>query len=168
MAAGSTYTPIATTTLGSNTASVEFTGISQAYTDLILICNAKNQGGANYNLYGQVGNGSYDTGSNYSSTFLGGQGSSAYSSRDTSASQMRLGIFSTSNFTPTIINFQNYSNTTTYKSTISRASDAGGNVMAIINLWRSTSAINRIKLFVESSGDLSSGSTFTLYGIAAA
>jgi hypothetical protein len=168
MAAGPTYEPIATTTLGSNTASVEFTGISQAYTDLILICNAKNQGGANYNLHGQVGNGSYDTSSNYSDTYLGGQGSSAFSGRDTSASQLRLGLFSNSNFTPTIIQFQNYSNTTTYKTTISRSSDAGGNVLAIVNLWRSTSAINRIKIFAELSADLSSGSTFTLYGIAAA
>jgi hypothetical protein len=32
-----TYEPIATTTLGSNTATVDFTGISQAYTDLILV-----------------------------------------------------------------------------------------------------------------------------------
>lgn len=163
-----TYEPIATTTLGSNTASVEFTGISQAYTDLILVCNAKNQGGANYNLYGQVGNGSYDTGSNYSATYLGGQGSSAYSGRDTSATQMRLSLFSNSNFTPSIIQFQNYSNTSTYKTVISRGSDAGGNVMAIVNLWRSTSAINRIKVFAELSADLSSGSTFTLYGIKAA
>jgi hypothetical protein len=163
-----TYEPIATQTLGSNTASVEFTSISQAYTDLILVCNAKNQGGANYNLYGQVGNGSYDTGSNYSATYLGGQGSSAYSGRDTSATQMRLGLFSNSNFTPVIVHFQNYSNTTTNKTTLSRGSDAGGNVMAIVNLWRSTSAINRIKVFAELSANLSTGSTFTLYGIKAA
>lgn len=164
----STYEPIATTTLGSNTASVEFTGISQAYTDLILVCNAKNQGGANYNLYGQVGNGSFDTGSNYSATYLGGQGSSAYSGRDTSATQMRLSLFSNSNFTAHIIQFQNYSNSSTYKTVLSRGADANGNVMAIVNLWRSTSAINRIKLFAELSADFSSGSTFTLYGIKAA
>ena len=162
-----TYESIATTTLGSNIASVEFTGLSGSYTDLILVCNVKNQGGANYNLYCQVGNGSYDTGSNYSDTYLGGQGSSAYSGRDTSATQIRLGLSGNSNYTPIIVNFQNYSNTSTYKSTVSRGSDAGGNVMAIAGLWRSTSAINRIKLFVESSADLSSGSTFTLYGIKA-
>lgn len=162
-----TYEKIATTTLGSNTATVTFSSISGTYTDLVLICNAKNQGGANYNLYGQVGNGSVDTGSNYSDTYLGGNGSSAFSGRDTSASQMRLGIFSTTNFTPTIVHFENYSNTTTYKSMLSRSDDNGGNTIAVVNLWRSTSAINEIKLFVESNANFASGSTFTLYGIKA-
>jgi hypothetical protein len=164
--ATNTYVALDTRTLLSNSASVEFTSIPQGYTDLILVCNAKNQGGANYNLYAQVGNGSYDTGSNYSDTYLGGQGSSAFSGRDTSVSQMRLALFGNSNFTPSIIHFQNYSNTTTNKTVISRGSDAGGNVMAIVNLWRSTSAINQIKVFAELSANLSAGSTFTLYGIA--
>ena len=80
MAAGSTYTPIATTTLSSAQATVDFTGISSAYTDIILI--------ANYGLslpdespMLRVGNGSIDTGSNYSSTELYGTGSSAGSQR---------------------------------------------------------------------------------------
>ena len=37
MAAGATYEPIATNTLGSAAASVTFSGISGSYTDLILI-----------------------------------------------------------------------------------------------------------------------------------
>ena len=35
MAAGSTYTPIATTTLGSNVASYTFSSIAGTYTDLV-------------------------------------------------------------------------------------------------------------------------------------
>jgi hypothetical protein len=34
----STYEPIATTTLGTATASVTFSSISGAYTDLVLVC----------------------------------------------------------------------------------------------------------------------------------
>ena len=37
MAAGATYEPISTTTLGSNTNTVSFTSISSAYTDLIFV-----------------------------------------------------------------------------------------------------------------------------------
>ena len=42
MAAGSTYTPIATTTLGSAQADVTFSSISGSYTDLVLIIGGKN------------------------------------------------------------------------------------------------------------------------------
>ena len=41
MAAGRTYEPIATTTLGSNATSVTFSNISGSYTDLVLACHWK-------------------------------------------------------------------------------------------------------------------------------
>ena len=59
-----TYTPIATTTLGSGQTSVTFSSISGTYTDLILIASASNTGGAT-NIRLQF-NG--DTATNYSST----------------------------------------------------------------------------------------------------
>jgi hypothetical protein len=40
MAAGNTYEAIATQTLGSDAASVTFSSISGAYTDLIMVVNA--------------------------------------------------------------------------------------------------------------------------------
>jgi hypothetical protein len=42
------------------------------------------------------------------------------------------------------------------------------NVNAVVGLWRSTSAINTIKIYDASSYNFSSNSTFTLYGIASA
>ena len=65
------------------------------------------------------------------------------------------------------MSIQNYANTTTYKTMISRASDATQNAIAYVGLWRSTSAINSITLSV-SAGTFAIGSTFTLYGIKAA
>lgn len=165
MAAGATYTPIATTTLSVDTATVTFSSIAGTYTDLILVCSVKNDTAASYNMYAQFNS---DTGSNYSWTRLQGNGTSAYSDRASGQTVMRYGLFNKTNFVPVIIQFQNYSNATTYKTCISRCSDSSDSVTAIVNLWRSTSAITSIALSVEGGAKYASGSTFTLYGIAAA
>jgi hypothetical protein len=167
MPAGATYEPIATTTLGSTASSYTFTSIPSTYTDLILIVTGTGTGNA---PYFQVGNGSVDTGSNYSTTSLYGNGSSAGSSRTTSATVGYLGGFVTGIGTSQaniIAHFQNYSNATTNKTVLSRLNAQQYQVETTVSLWRSTSAINTIK--VGLSSDLwSIGSTFTLYGIAAA
>ena len=158
----STYTPIATTTLGSAVASYTFSSISGAYTDLVLIVNGIST--ATNNLTIQVGNGSVDTGTNYSNTFMYGDGSSAVSGRDTGQSKAYVGRVLV-NPTPNIICLNNYSNTTTYKTILSK----GGQDIAVagVNLWRSTAAINTIKVFPEVN-NFSVGSVLTLYGIASA
>ena len=164
MAAGSTYTPIATTTLSTTQTEVNFTSISGSYTDLILIASGSTTSATS--LFMRVGNGSVDTSANYSVTRLYGNGTSVSSDRLSSQDVMYV---STGNFTTanTIINLQNYSNTTTYKTMIYRLNMPGAFVGANVNLWRSTSAINTIKVYVTSS-TLTVGSTFTLYGILAA
>jgi hypothetical protein len=58
---------------------------------------------------------------------------------------------------------QNYSNTTTNKTAISRFSSTTGDVAAFASLWRSTSAITSIKIY-QVSGNLNTGSTFTYTG----
>jgi len=164
-----TYTPIESKTLGSNTAIVEFTSIPQTYTDLVLVINGKSDT-STVNVYAQVGNGSYDTGTNYSWTWLGGSGSTAASGRGSTTDALLFGASGTSSFSPTIIHFQNYSNTTTYKTMISRSSTAdttsGQTVSAWVGLWRSTSAINRIKLYPNVQNWVA-GTIATLYGIKA-
>jgi hypothetical protein len=161
----STYEPIATTILGSAASSVTFSSISGTYTDFILIGSYVNSASAN--TYVQVGNGSVDTGSNYSMTYLSGNGSSAVSGRDTSVAQMDLAYGLTGVQLNLIYQFQNYSNTTTYKTVLARNNDASNQVAARVALWRSTSAINVIKIY-PSTGNFNTGSTFTLYGIKAA
>jgi hypothetical protein len=166
MAAGPTYEPIATNTLGSAASDVTFSSISGSYTDLVLVMNlgASNSG---VDIFCQV---NADTGSNYSNTRLTGDGSTASSQRNTNASNMRFsdgGSPQTTANSVTILNFMNYSNTTTYKTVLNRASNGNRGVDAYVNLWRSTSAIISIKIYL-SSGNITSGSTFTLYGIAAA
>jgi len=175
MPAGSTYTPIATTTLGSAQASYTFSSISGSYTDLVLIINGYAVTQENSVLC-QVGNGSADTGSNYSTTTLAGNGTSALSNRQSSQTYMRFqsyGGLSISSSNPAVItaHFMNYANTTTNKTVLSRANQTTGTYPAVeagVNLWRSTSAIDTIKVFPFTGASFATGTTLTLYGIAAA
>jgi len=168
MAAGSTYTPLATTTLSSDTASVTFSSISGSYTDFVLVALAgiATSAGEVYQMRINA-----DSGSNYSQTELWGNGTTASSGRRTSQTYLfvggsRVGSQMTvlDQFT---LQFQNYSNTTTYKSILMRQGAAATGTMAAIGLWSSTSAITSI-VITTTNYNIKSGSTFTLYGIAAA
>jgi hypothetical protein len=165
MAAGSTYTPIATTTLGSSATSYTFSSIAGTYTDLVLVAS-----GTSTNAYNSTLQFNGDTGTNYSATVLSGSGSAASSYRNSSQTSMLIdynGNFTSSN-TSTIISILNYSNTTTYKTALSRANNAAGGVDAVVGLWRSTAAITSIKMAIGGGYSYATGTTFTLYGIAAA
>lgn len=166
-----TYEPIATTTLSTNTATVTFSSISGTFTDLVLIAN-----------YGHSATDqalrlrfNSDTGSNYSLTSLYGNGTSAGSVRASNQTGAYIAYYVdafTSVTTLTLCHIMNYSNTTTNKTIISRTGrpDPGTNLPgteAVVNLWRNTGAITTIDLSAN-SGNLLSGSTFTLYGIKAA
>jgi len=165
-----TMVAIQTQVLGSNQSSVTFSSIPTTYTDLVLVCNHGNTSAGTV-LYLQVGNGSVDTGSNYSNTNLYGNGSSAYSNRQ-AENWIRLnsgdGNDSINSGNISVINLMNYANTNTYKTFLFRDSAAGSGrgVSAEVGLWRSTAAINTLTLTSYSGGSILAGSTFTLYGIA--
>jgi hypothetical protein len=168
MAAGATYTPIASYTLSSDTSAVEFTSIPATWSDLVLITNVKYTGtGGTQELSCFVNS---DTGSNYSLTLLQGNGTAASSARRTSATSIYFTFgrsdTNASGFALSIANFMNYSNTTTYKTILSRNGESATGTAADVNLWRSTTAINRITF--SNNVTYKTGSTFTLYGIAAA
>lgn len=160
-----TYEPIATQTLGSATATVTFSSISGSHTDLILVTSVRGTANNNANL--RFNN---DSGSNYSNTYLEGDGSTAYSGRRTNQTSIVDGGFirtTADTFSVNIIQIMNYANTTTNKTAIMRSNQAGSAVQAVVGLWRSTSAIDRIDV-IAGSGNFEVNSTFTLYGIKAA
>jgi len=169
MPAGKTYTPLATTTLSSAAASVTFSSISSSYTDLILVASITGVSVAT-DPWIRVGNGSVDTGTNYSWTWLAGNGGAVYSERGTNNSKLYYSAISTiqNNVQLVTFHFMNYSNTTTNKTILWREADAGTETGATVGLWRSTSAINTIEISLDASRTYSSGSMFTLYGIKAA
>ena len=160
-----TYEKIAATTLGSSSATVDFTSISGSYTDLILIINCTTATGGD-DLWIRVNS---DTGTNYSLTQMLGNGTSASSSRRTNFSRFMAdnAYPSTTQGFNQIVHFMNYSNTTTYKTFLSRANRADQYVGSTVGLWRSTSAITSINLLLAGALSFASGSTFTLYGIKA-
>jgi hypothetical protein len=154
-----TYESIATTTLSTDQANVTFSSISANFTDLILVVNGTITSAAGLQLQF---NG--DTGNNYSRTVLDGNGSAASSGRQTSQPNLSVGLLYT-DMTNSIIHFFNYSNTTTNKTVLGRANNAANLVRASVGLWRSTAAINEIK--IAQASDIKAGTVFTLYGIKA-
>jgi hypothetical protein len=168
MPAGSTYTPIATTTLGSATSTVTFSSISGSYTDLRFIINYGLSTVTSARL--KINS---DSSTNYSYTGIRGNGTNATSYRSSSSN---IGTFAFNIFPDNtlsgnaIIDFQNYSNTTTNKTWLSRSNAIGGSYAgaeALVGLWRQTSALSSVEFSLD-AGQYITGSTFTLYGIASA
>ena len=156
-----TYDCIATTTLGSAAASVTFSSISGSYTDLVIVMSYSRSVSGNGLLRFNS-----DTGSNYSNTYLLGDGSSASSGRGSNQTNGIISYDSANLQETCLINIMNYANTTTNKTFITRGNDTGLGVISYINLWRSTSAITDIQLR-PNSGNWNSGSMFSLFGIKA-
>ena len=173
MAAGPTYEPIATQTLGSDQNDITFSSIPATYTDLVFVVQAQsNATGSNTNGMRCRING--DTGTNYSYVQISGNGSTATSNGETTVDYFIPGeIPQTSNASRNICIFTilNYGNTTTYKTILSRGNtdlQAG----AAVGMWRSTSAVTSVSIsrnfFVDATSKVKSGSIATLYGIKAA
>jgi hypothetical protein len=164
----STMIPIATNTLTSATNTITFSNIPNTYTDLMLVINSAN-GSNDIDIYMRL---NADTGNNYDWTALVGNGTAASGSRSNSQAYARIGNMSGSNAgsNTTIVHFLNYSNTTTYKTILTRGNNPALLVESRSNLWRSTSAINSISVIGQYSisATLMAGSTLTLYGIKAA
>ena len=169
MAAGSTYTPIATQTLGSAATGITFSSIPNTYTDIVLVLALVSTSAGN-DVKVQVNS---DSGTNYSETWMGGNGTSASSGRDTNNTawnSLKL-VGTTTNPQVFTYQFQNYANTSTYKSMLFRSSLANAEVIAGSGLWRSTSAINTIYVYEAgntSPATFAAGTMATIYGITAA
>jgi hypothetical protein len=165
-----TYEPIASQTLGSNAASVTFSDIPGTYTDLRLVAFARSTRSATNDFLLLRFNS--DSGSNYSRTYLYGNGTSALSTRNSNLTLATVDSFPAANsssgiFCATVIDFMSYANTNVFKTVLSRNSD-NSLTGATVNLWRSTSAITSILLYPENGPNLASGSTFSLFGLKAA
>lgn len=167
------YVSIATVTVGSGgQATITFSNIPSSYKHLQIRFFGRDSIGDQISM--RVGNGSVDTGTNYSYHVLGGDGSTAQATVLTSQTVMKVGYgFNGQGSSPTanamsgiIIDVLDYQNTNKYKtiralggystnSTYNEVDFVSGN-------WRSTSAIDTITL---GSGSIVQYSSIALYGI---
>jgi hypothetical protein len=159
-----TYEKIATTTLGSASASINFNSIGSSFTDLRLVLIGKpttNNASFLFRL-------NSDSSSLYSYTEIYGDGSSAASYRETNINTGKI-CHAVSSTYPSMgtLDLFSYAGSTFKTNLATDSSDrngAGGTVRRIVNLYRSTTAISSITLLLD-SGDFASGTTATLYGI---
>jgi len=165
MAAGATYQPIASTTLGSAASSITLSSIPSTYTDLRLVFVLKNTSADN-----PIVRLNSDSGTNYSLTQIRGNGSAAQSSRGSNTSETILGYNTASQWTFNTLDFFSYTASTnkTFLITTSEDANGSGNTYSIVSLYRSTSAISTITLSNFSGNTFVAGTTATLYGIKAA
>ena len=158
-----TYEPIATTTLGSANNAITFSSIPSTYTDLrLVVVGTVNTTGVEVRV--QL-NG--DTASNYSNTQLTGNGSAASSNRYSAAYFQFIGSGSSTVPNMATMDLMSYAGSTfkTVLTTWSGDLNGSGTVERTVSLWRSTAAINSIKVHASGVNTLSSGTTATLYGI---
>jgi len=161
-----TYEKIASTTLGSATPTIDFTSIGSSYTDLrLIITSTVSSAGQALRIRFNS-----DTGTNYSHTYLVGDGGGAGSARTANSSFINLDSATSGNSTtiPTLYTFDifSYAGSTFKTALLTNSGDRNGTgfIANQVNLWRSTSAITSISVYVA-TGNLNTGTTATLYGI---
>jgi hypothetical protein len=159
--ATNTYVALDKVTVGTATSTVTFSSIPSGYTDLVLVANGTCSAGSYFTLRFNS-----DTANNYSNTEMYPDGSTVGSARNSNVSYMYNGSFGTSQ-TTVINHIQNYSNTNTNKTILTRSSVAGTEAKVSVGLWRSTSAITSITCGTGGANTFQTGSTFSLYGIRA-
>jgi hypothetical protein len=164
----STYVALRTEVLTSATPSVTFnlSGIT-GYTDLVLVITAQASVSTNLQMRFNGSSAAY-----YSNTGMRGYSGGADSYRQTNLTSLTLTTVEDigNPNTNIIIQIPNYSNTTTFKTTLTKSNQATAGTEAIVGLWRGTTgsdtpAITSITL-LPGGGNLLTGSTFTIYGIA--
>jgi hypothetical protein len=163
-----TYEPIATVTVGTATSTITISSIPATYTDLVLV-GAVTVSPDPATVIFRFNN---DTSSLYSQTLVAGAAYGTASERESNQGRINIGATAGATTSPNafIASINNYSNTNVNKTILSRWSVAGGSnttAQALVGLYRSTSAINRIDI-IAFSANFTTGATLTLYGIKAA
>jgi len=164
--------PLASTTGNSTATYIEFTNIPANYEHLQIRFMVRNTWGINAREEIAMRFNS-DTATNYSYHGLEGDGSSASANGSATQTFMGMGVLggdsNTSGiFSIGIIDILDYANTNKYKTARSITGlDANGSgwLWMRSGLWRSTDAINTIRLYSANGQNLKTYSHFALYGI---
>ncbi len=117
----------------------------------------------------RVGNGSIDTGSNYTLHLLGGNGSSAYANGYANEVSFKTGFSQASTTAPAVgvVDFLDYADANKFKTMRAlggQDKNGSGDVQLASGVWRSTSAINQLRLYFP-GGTLAQYSQVSLYAV---
>jgi len=167
------FESIASSALGSDTASVTFSSIPNTYQHLQLRMLVKNDSTTS-NVRPVYLRFNSDSGSNYVYHNLVGNGSSASSGNWTGYSYVELGLTTASstglsnNFGVFLVDIHDYASTSknqTVRTFSGTEQNGSGYSQLYSGLWLNTNAINSITLLCAGTQKFVTGSTFALYGI---
>ena len=153
-----TYTPIATQTLVSNTATITFNSLSNSYRDLILVMSYEMTASTSPII--RVNS---DSASNYSTINILGSGSPISQTQQRTSFLCHSDNSSIDYPITHMSHFMDYSTTNKHKPVITRVARDQNWVELIAQNWASTSAINSIT--IQTAEQFKAGSTFTIYGV---
>jgi hypothetical protein len=166
-----TYTLISSNVLGSSAASVTFSAIPATYTDLVVRFSSRTSRASVFDQIKLTFNS--DTATNYSDTYIFGDGSTAYSGSDVSSNYSLL-VYSNgdsataSTFGQGELYVPNYTASTKKPSSsfvVAETNAATQRMGANANLWQGTAAITSITFTPFTATNFLSGSSFYLYGL---
>jgi hypothetical protein len=169
---GGSFDLLETTLLGSDTASVTFSGLGSYSAYKHLQIRATTRLSPNSTLVGSRLRMNADSGNNYSEHILYGQAGSVTSGATTS--QTSITAFTTANSAPAnsfagqvidILDFSNTNKNTTIRHLYGALVAGGVDTIALQSgAWLNTAAVTSIS-FTAASGNYLTGSRFSLYGI---
>lgn len=168
--ASNSYESIATVTVGAGGAStVDFTSIPSTFKHLqVRILSSIPSTTASGTF--RVGNGSIDTGSNYATHYIYGNGGGTLAAgAEPNVSYMYAlgGTNSSTIFSSSIVDILDYTNTNKYKTIrvlYGFDRNGSGDVVFTSGLWQNTAAITNLR-FIPPTGNIGQYSSFALYGI---
>ena len=167
------YESIATTTLTTAAATIDFTSIPATYKHLQIRVMSQDSRNTPINrLTLRVGSGSIDTGANYAYHYLSGDGATVSSSYDLSTTRIPAGYSysttSSSIFGVGVWDIFDYANTNKKKTIriLSGADSNGGGELAIASgAWFNTAAIDTLQFYSNNAGNLTTYTSIALYGV---
>lgn len=159
-------TALANLTLGSNATSMTFSSIVGTYRDLLLVCNFTNATADGDYVAVKINS---DTGSNYNSVTLLGDGNTASSANYSSSTLGWLTVGGGFDLARGQLHtiFFDYAQTDKHKNYITRNGTASKGTEAVAARWASTSAITSLNIYSVNGWSFATGSTFALYGVSA-
>ena len=165
------FDSIATTTLSTTASSITFSSIPATYRHLQLRIFARSD------IFTVIRNITLrinsDTGANYSSHYLYGDGATAFSAADVNVSFMYIGNAAGGNananvFGANVLDILDYTNTNktkTLRNLRGMDNNGSGQVALISGLWNNTSAVTSLTFAIEGGSNFTQYTSAALYGI---